>query len=391
MKSKSPEFMSRCRVLNFPWAERRTRRTSKVEGKAADEKQGYSRVLTFQPPPVEFTPATNDLTFPLIQMMNGKEPVVWEESESQAPRENLKEAAATHSGAIETRTLSCSSQASSASKTASKNRIPRPKNAFILYRSHVSQLLKETMALKVRESNISSLVSEMWKKESDVVHAYYAKQAALEWVKYMKRLQQDRTVQSSSGPDVKSPVSPALSQSALSSLSHESQPTAISYTQPTFPSPASAPVSVSSEENQVITPYTDPFLGTMLYSSSPDATLGLANTDISTHLSSSPQSSNDDLFDPSYGAAGQLEIAGYPFMGKTSPSTLCSFKDTTFSIPYDMNQLDIGYNYPLTNPSTSVFSTNSYPCVVGTGLGLDNSIRWPGMMLTSATWPVNMI
>ncbi|KAG5513352.1 hypothetical protein PMAC_001415 [Pneumocystis sp. 'macacae'] len=388
MKSRSPEFISQCRVLNFPWMERRTRRTSKLEVKATDEQLGYSRVLTFQPPPVEFTPATGDLTFPLIQMMNGKEPVVWE-GESQAFQEGLKEATVTHDRSMAARTLSCSSQTSS-SKSASKSRIPRPKNAFILYRSHVSQLLKETMAFKVRESNISSLVSEMWKKESDVVHAYYAKQAALEWVKYMKRLQQDRNVHSNEGSETKSSRSPVLSQTASSSLSIESQSNAIPYTQPAFSSPTSASISVSPEENQVMASYADPFLGTMLYSSSPEIGLGPTNIDTSTHLSLSPQSSNDDLFDPTYGALGQLDAPGYPFMEKMSPSMFYSFKDTTFSVPYDMNQLDVGYNCALTNPSTPVFSTNSYPYVVGTGLGLDNSIRWPGMMLTSATWPVNM-
>ncbi|KAG4305013.1 hypothetical protein PORY_001688 [Pneumocystis oryctolagi] len=301
MKSRSPEFMSRCRVLNFPCIEGRNRR-SKLDGKIANEQMGYSRILTFPPPPVEFTPATNDLGFPLIQMMNGKEPVVWEDNESPTTQRNSKETStAAHTRSATSRMLSCLSQTLPVGKSISKNRIPRPKNAFILYRSHVSQLLKETMAFKVRESNISSLVSEMWKKESDVVHAYYAKQAALEWVKYMKRLQQDRSVQTDEGHEVKSP------------------------------------------------------------------------------------SSNDDLFDPAYGVTGQLEVPGYPFMEKMSPSMIYSFKDATFPVSYDMNQFDMNYNYSPTNLSTSAFSTNTYPYVVGTGL--DTSIRWPGIISAPTAWP----
>ncbi|KAG5437717.1 hypothetical protein PCK2_000984, partial [Pneumocystis canis] len=372
-------------VLNFPWKERRTRRTSKLDEKIANGQMQYSRILTFQSPSVEFTPASSDLTFPLIQMMNGKEPVIWED-ESRTIQEKLEEPAVAKSRGAKSQ--SCLSNASSATKPASKNRIPRPKNAFILYRSHVSQMLKETMAFKVRESNISSLVSEMWKKESDVVHAYYAKRAALEWVKYMKRLQQDRSAQNAEGPEVRSSTPPSLSQSALPSLSPEFQPNTVSYPPPTFSSPMSLPSSVSSEEKSVMTPYSDPFLGTMLYGLSSDPNIRLTNTETSTLLSS-PQSSNDDLSDSAYKISGQLDASACSVPNVNS--MVYPFKDSAFSVPYDMNSLDMGYNYAFTNSSMPVFSTNTYPYVVNTGLSLDTGIRLPGMISTPAIWPVNMI
>ncbi|KAG5437417.1 hypothetical protein PCANB_000848 [Pneumocystis canis] len=386
MKSRSPEFSSQCRVLNFPWTERRTRRSNKSDRKMTNEQMEYSRILTFQSPSVEFTPASNDLTFPLIQMMNGKEPVVWEE-ESRTIQENCEESSVMKNRMVGSQP--CLSQTSSVNKSVSKNRIPRPKNAFILYRSHVSQLLKETMAFKVRESNISSLVSEMWKKESDVVHTYYAKRAALEWVKYMKRLQQDRSSQNVEGLDVRPSTPPALSQSALPSLSPEFQPNTVSYSRPAFSSPMSAPSSISSEEKSAITPYSDPFLGTMLYGlSSSDTNMRPANTETSTLLSS-PQSSNDDFSDSAYKISGQLDVS--PYSAPEMNSMTYPFKDSTFSVPYDMNQLDMGYNYALTNPSMPVFSTSSYPYVVNTGLSLDTGIRLPGMISAPTMWPVNMI
>lgn len=448
MKVKSPAFRSQCQVLNFPWMGKRTRRSKAVTGDQAM----YSQVLTFQPPSLSMTPATNDITFPLIQMMNGKEPVVWEETSSDSSQKVADPmgggggttmgvsgrvtggttSAASAAGVLNGGGAGSASSASSAGSTGSagsagnggaasggkcKNRIPRPKNAFILYRSHVSQMLKEAMAFKVRESNISSLVSEMWKKESDVVHAYYAKRAALEWVQYMKRLQQqDRCTQGTYGSETRSsrsPTPPAVTQQAvaapaattsvLSPLVMPSNVPSLCQLSSSFSSMSPSPVD---EKKPLTIPFsTDSFISNAVYGSSPDATrMGLTGTDTSTLLSSSPRSSNEDFLDSSYAFGGtmHLEKPVYPLAEKTyssssllpsltttSTPSFCSFKDSTFFVPYDMNSLDMGYGYMMPNPST--FSTHSYPYVVNTNLGLDTGIRWPEWMSTPTAWPVPMI
>ncbi|EMR09320.1 hypothetical protein PNEG_02277 [Pneumocystis murina B123] len=369
MKTKSPEFMSQCRVLNFPWMNKRMRR-SKSEYKTVSGQAEYSQVLMFQPPSVEVESGVNKSPFPVIQMMDGKEPFIWEDGQtkfSDIPKEM-------------TQTKSSCSRTSV--KSVSKNRIPRPKNAFILYRSHVSQLLKETMTFKVRESNISSLVSEMWKKESDVVHAYYARRAALEWVKYMKRVQQQRCSLNTDESEIRSPTPPVPLRNEPS-FSPEPCPNIVSYTQPSF----SSPTQTSVQENSVVTSYDDPFIGTMLYNSSPDTSnLGFVNTDPSVRLSSSPQSSNGDILDPTYKDNIPTGNSGYLFLDKSCVPL--SFKDFLFS--YNMNQLDTNCAYTF-NSSTPVFPTNTYPCMIDTGLGMDTNIRWPGLMQTSTPWPVNIV
>lgn len=368
MKTKSPEFMSQCRVLNFPWMNKRIRR-SKSESKAVSGQAEYSQVLMFQPPSVKVGSSVDDPAFPVIQMMDGKEPFIWEDGQtkfSDIPKEM---------------TQTKSSCPRTSVKSVSKNRIPRPKNAFILYRSHVSQLLKEAMAFKVRESNISSLVSEMWKKESDVVHAYYARRAALEWVKYMKRVQQQRCALNTDESEVRSPTPPAPLRNEPP-FSPESQSNMVSYTQPSFPSPT----QTSVQENSVVASYNDPFIGTMLYNSSPDTSnLGFTNTDPSARLSSSPQSSNEDILDPTYKDNITTGNFGYLFPDKSSVPL--SFKDFLFSC--NMNQLDTNCAY--TFNSTPVFPTNTYPCMVDTGLAMDTNIRWPGLMQASTPWPVNIV
>lgn len=384
MKIKSPEFVSQCRVLSFPWMQKRSKRTCKLDNKMTQEQAERSQVFMFEPPSVEFTSGTEDPAFPLIQMMNGKEPVVWEDSSKQTHMPVRGESESVSS-------VFPSSKTSSIHKSVSKSRIPRPRNAFILYRSHVSQLLKEAMAFKVRESNISSLVSEMWKKESDVVHAYYAKRAALEWVKYMKRVQQERCTLNSDESRAKSPTPPVSFQNELPSLSPESQSKFVSNSMTTSAQPSFSSSIQTSTKNSMMTSYEDPFVGTMLYNSSPD-TSNLGLNDTVTCLSSSPRSSNEDFFDPAYvGNTGQTGIMpGYSLADKTS-MPFYSFKDSMFSLPYDMNQFDINYGYSL-NPSTTLFSTNTYPYVVGTGLGIDTGLRWPGLMTSSnAAWPVNIV
>lgn len=368
MKTKSPEFMSQCRVLNFPWMNKRRR--SKSECKTVSGQAEYSQILMFQPPSVEVGLSVNESAFPVIQMMDGKEPFIWEDGQtkfSDIPKEIIS-------------TKSSCPRASV--KPISKNRIPRPKNAFILYRSHVSQLLKETMTFKVRESNISSLVSEMWKKESDVVHAYYARRAALEWVKYMKKVQQQRSASNTDKSEIKSPTPPpATLKNESSFFTSESQSNTVPYTQISFPNSTQTPV----QENSVVTSYNDPFVGTILYNSSPDTSnLGFTNTDLSIPLSSSPHSSNEDIFDPTYNdtIAGN---SGYLFSDKSSVPL--SFKDFLFSC--NMNQLDTNCAY--TFNSTPVFPNNTYPCMVDTGLGMDINIRWPGLMQTTTPWPVNIV
>ncbi|KTW26349.1 hypothetical protein T552_04185 [Pneumocystis carinii B80] len=359
MKTKSPEFMSQCRVLNFPWMNKRMRR-SKSECKTVSGQGEYSQVLMFQPPNIGIGTGADESAFPVIQMMDGKEPFVWEGGQTKFS-EYPKEVTPTKSTCSRTSV-----------KSVTKNRIPRPKNAFILYRSHVSQLLKETMTFKVRESNISSLVSEMWKKESDVVHAYYARRAALEWVKYMKRVQQQRCAMNTDEPEIKSPT-PSAPLQAESTFSPESQTNMTEYMKPSFPSPH----QTSVQENSILTSYNDPFIGTMLYHSSPDTSnLGFANTDSSARLSSSSHSSSEDLFDPSYATNIPAANPGHIFLDKSSIPL--SFKDFIFSC--NMNQLDTNCAYTF-NSSTPIFSTNTYPCMVDTGLGMDSNIRWPVNMV----------
>lgn len=367
MKAKSPEFMSQCRVLNFPWMNKRMRR-SKSEPKTASGQAEYSRVLMFQPPSVEVGSEVDESAFPVIQMMDGKEPFIWEDGQtkfSDIPKEM---------------TPPKSSCPKTSVKSVSKNRIPRPKNAFILYRSHVSQLLKEAMTFKVRESNISSLVSEMWKKESDVVHAYYARRAALEWVKYMKRVQQQRCALNTDESEVRSPTPPVPLRNEPH-FSPESQSNMVSYTQPSCPSPTPASV----QENSVIASYNDPFIGTMIYNSSPDTSnLRFTNTDPSAQLLSSPHSSNEDVFSTTYKDNMPTGNSGYLFLDKSSVPH--SFKDFLFS--YNMNQLDTNSCY--TFNSTPIFPT-TYPCMVDTGLSIDANIRWPGLVQTTTSWPVNIV
>lgn len=421
MKTKSPAFLSQCQVLTLPCMSRR---------KKSAENSVYTQLLTF-PPPV-MTPAVGEGAFPLIQMMNGKEPVVWE-----APIEGqggvIKNGGSGHkNGGVVSKGTAGTSLGIQGGKTVSKGKIPRPKNAFILYRSHVSQMLKEAMAFKVRESNISSLVSEMWKKESEAVHAYYAKRAALEWVQYMKQLQKDRCAQTaelertrSPTPPTKqvvepvepvvpvvpvvpvasvAPVAPAVNVSTTASVRVSAQQVpseatgAELYQQlSTLSSPG-----VTNEEKSTTVPFTGTFFSNAVYGSSPDATcISLATTETSTQLSS-PRSSNEEILDPLYpisAISAHTEKPGYPVVDKahssmlfppltTAPTMLPgSLKDPAFSTIYDMNPLDMGYGYTIPNHFSSV---PEYPYMTGTGLGLESCMHWSEWMSAPTAWPVHM-
>ncbi|KAG6859931.1 hypothetical protein C0995_001774 [Termitomyces sp. Mi166 len=73
-------------------------------------------------------------------------------------------------------------------KTTSSQRIPRPPNAFILYRSHMTtQLPPPPPGTYRKQGEISQMISELWRNESREVKAQYQQLALVKKVEHEAR------------------------------------------------------------------------------------------------------------------------------------------------------------------------------------------------------------